>query len=148
MGRLQNELLQNGCSSFTEYLDFIMSDSSGNAAEILVNRITTNHTYFMRESSHFDYFKDAVLPYLKKRAAGNDLRIWSAGCSTGEEPYTLAMIIDEFFGEEKSKWDTKILATDISSKVLEIAGKGVYGIEAAASLPRMWKSKYFNIFDI
>jgi chemotaxis protein methyltransferase CheR len=147
MGRLQNELIQNGHRSFTEYFDYIMSDTSGNAAETLINRITTNHTYFMRESSHFDYFKNTVLPYLEKKAVRNDLRIWSAGCSTGEEPYTLAMIIDEFFGDRKGDWDTKILATDISGRVLETARKGVYSIQAAASLPKLWKAKYFNVFD-
>jgi chemotaxis protein methyltransferase CheR len=101
----------------------------------------------MRESDHFNYFRDTVLPYIKNTVGSNDLRIWSAGCSTGEEPYTLAMIIDEFFGEEKSKWDTKVLATDISSRVLEKAAKGIYSNEAAAYLPGKWKIKYFDVFD-
>lgn len=147
MGRLQNELLQNNFCSFSEYLDYVMSDPSGDAAAAMINRITTNHTYFMRESDHFNYFRDTVLPHLKNTVESNDLRIWSAGCSTGEEPYTLAMIIDEFFGDEKSNWDTKILATDISSRVLEKARKGIYSNEAAAYLPKMWKIKYFNLFD-
>src|SRR5690554_886214 len=101
MGRLRKVLHQKNMSSFSEYLDYVLSDKTGEAVSDMVNRITTNHTYFMRESKHFEFFKEEVLPYLKKKVSDKDLRIWSAGCSTGEEPYTLAMIIDEFFGKEK-----------------------------------------------
>lgn len=123
-GRLRNELRQNNFKNFSEYYDYVISDKTGNAAAALINRISTNHTFFMREADHFDYFKSNVLPYLKNTVSDRDLRIWSAGCSTGEEPYTLAMVIDEFFGAEKARWDTKVLATDISGKVLDIAEKG------------------------
>ena len=69
----------------------------------------------MREPEHFNFFKNKVLPFLENSVQGaKDLRIWSAGCSSGEEPYTLAMIISDYFGEEKLWWDTRILATDIS----------------------------------
>jgi len=76
-----------------------------------------------------------------------DLRIWSAGCSTGEEPYTLAMLIDEFLGNEKLQWDAKILATDISNKVLETAKRGIYSNEKIATLPAQWRLKYFKKYD-
>jgi len=146
-GRLHNELLKNNFKSFSEYYDYILSDKSGSAVATLVNKITTNHTYFMREPNHFFYFRDKVLPYLKKTITDKDLRIWSAGCSTGEEPYTLAMIIDEFFGEEKVWWDTKVLATDISSKVLEQAKKGIYSNENVSVLPLRWKYNYLEKLD-
>jgi chemotaxis protein methyltransferase CheR len=102
----------------------------------------------MREVNHFYYFRDNVLPYLVNKAKDRDLRIWSAGCSTGEEPYTLAMIMDEFFGEDRKLWDTKILATDISENVLEQAIKGEYSNEETASLPPSWKINYLKKYDV
>ena len=101
----------------------------------------------MREEEHFRFFRDKILPELVIRVKSKDLRIWSAGCSSGEEPYTLAMIIDEFFGNEKFFWDTKILATDISSKVLDEAQKGVYRNEELAAIPKSWKLAYFSSYD-
>lgn len=147
VGRLHNVLIQNNFSNFSEYYDYINSDKTGNAVVTLINKITTNHTFFMREADHFIYFRDKVLPYLVNKVKEKDLRIWSAGCSTGEEPYTLAMIIDEFLGAEKKNWDTKILATDISSKVLETAAKGEYSDEETASLPASWRMNYLKKLD-
>lgn len=146
-GRLHNVLLQNHFDNFTEYLDHVVSDRSGEAVAALVDKITTNHTFFMRESDHFHYFREKVLPYLVGAVKEKDLRIWSAGCSSGEEPYTLAMILDEFLGMEKIRWDAKILATDISGKVLEAAKKGIYGNEAIASVPAVWRLNYFIKLD-
>ena len=143
-GRLHNVLLQNNFNNFSEYYDYIVNDTTGNAAATLINKITTNHTFFMRETDHFAYFKENVLPPLKSRIRDKDLRIWSAGCSTGEEPYTLAMIIDEFFAKEKILWDTKVLATDISTKVLDEARKGIYSHEEIAALPPSWRLNYFK----
>ncbi len=146
-GRLQSVLAEKNFRSFSEYYDYIIQDKTGAASATLMNHITTNHTFFMREPEHFYYFRDTVLPYLKSRAAGRDLRIWSAGCSSGEEPYTLAMIIDEFFGREKPLWDAKILATDISGKALEKAKKGIYSDKELAQLPPSWRLKYFTKAD-
>lgn len=146
-GRLQNVLLQNKFKNFTDYFDYVVSDQTGEAGRILVDKITTNHTFFMREADHFEFFRNHVLPYLADTVKDKDLRIWSAGCSTGEEPSTLAMIIDEFFGLKKQMWDTKILATDISQKVLDIATKGVYQTESLASLPANWRLNYFKKVD-
>lgn len=147
VGRLQNTLIENGFHDFSEYYDYIISDKTGVAVTTLINCITTNHTFFMREEDHFKYFIDKALPAITKRAKDKDLRIWSAGCSSGEEPYTLSMIIDEYFGKEKLFWDAKILATDISSKVLEKARKGVYSNEKIATLPTNWKLSYFCNYD-
>jgi chemotaxis protein methyltransferase CheR len=146
-GRLQQVLKQAGFTNFTDYYNYIISDKTGDAVITLINKITTNHTFFMREADHFFYFRDKVLPFLKSTVKDKDLRIWCAGCSTGEESYTLAMIIDEFFGNEKIWWDTKILATDISEKALNIARKGVYSNERIASLPPHWKINYFKKID-
>lgn len=146
-GRLQSVLLQKNFSSFSEYYDYIISDKTGTAASTLVEKITTNHTFFMREPDHFQYFRDNVLPYLASTVKNKDLRIWSAGCSTGEEAYTLAMILQDYFGADKSLWDTRILATDISSKVLETAKRGEYNNKNIEALPLYWKTKYFRKID-
>jgi len=146
-GRLNNVLEQGEFNNFTEYYDYVISDKSGRAVITLIDKITTNHTFFMRESDHFFYFRDEVLPSLVRNIKNNDLRIWCAACSTGEESYTLAMLIDEFFGNDKGNWDTKVLATDISEKVLAIAKEGKYRKEAIALLPPYWKLNYFNKSD-
>lgn len=146
-GRLYNVLIENNFNNFSDYYDYVISDRTGNAVNTLINKITTNHTFFMREAEHFFYFRDKVLPYLKNVVREKDMRIWSAGCSTGEEPYTLAMITDEFFGKEKMWWDTKILATDISSQVLDTAIKGIYSNESIANVPGSWKLNYFKKYD-
>ena len=148
MGRLQNILVERSFKSFSEYLDFVLSDKSGEAVTVLINKITTNHTFFMREPDHFYYFKSQVLPYWASMLKGSkDLRVWSAGCSSGEEPYTLAMIISDFFGAEKSIWDTKVLATDISMNVINTAKKAVYSNEQIEVVPSDWKKKYFRKID-
>lgn len=146
-GRLQHVLMDKNFKSFSEYYEYIISDKTGNAAAMLINKITTNHTFFLREAEHFEYFRDKVLPYLKNSAADKDLRIWSAGCSSGEEPYTLAMLLDEYFGLEKSLWDLKILATDISGAVLNKGVRGVYKNEEITTLPAYWKHNYWKKLD-
>jgi len=140
-------LEEKNFKSFSEYYEYILSDTTGEAVATLVNKITTNHTFFMREPKHFYYFRDKVLPYLLETVKEKDLRIWSAGCSSGEEPYTLAMIIDEFLGKEKLFWDTKVLATDISGKVLEQASSGIYSSEEVDTLPPQWRLNYFRRID-
>ncbi len=146
-GRLSNMLTEKGFTNFSEYIEYIFSDTSGVEITLLVNKLTTNHTFFMRESSHFDYFRDKILPSLENTVSNRDLRIWSAGCSSGEEPYTLAMILSDYFGPSKARWNTKILATDISVKVLEAAARGIYTEEAISNIPKYWKLKYFNKVD-
>jgi chemotaxis protein methyltransferase CheR len=146
-GRLNNVLLSKNFNSLSEYMDYVVSDKTGQAVVTLLDKITTNHTFFMREADHFDYFRDKALPYIASTVKDKDLRIWSAACSSGEEPYTLAMIIDEFFEKGKMWWDTKILATDISNNVLDIAKKGIYSKERVAALPAQWKLNYFKELD-
>ena len=125
-GRLENYILRNGYNGFDEYMAKVEHDPAGKEARNLINALTTNHTYFMREFEHMEYLRQIILPKLKvKEAARKDLRIWSAASSTGEEPYTIAMVLQDFFGLEHG-WDTKILATDISTKVLQHAQQGKY----------------------
>lgn len=145
--RLQKVMIDAGCYSFTQYFNYITQDNTGNAVMAMIDKVTTNHTFFMRESSHFDFFKSTVLPYLKATVSDRDLRIWCAASSTGEEPYTLAMILDEFFGADKLWWDRKILATDIADSVLKTAINGVYSNEKMEPLPDKWKQNYFKKCD-
>lgn len=147
VGRLQNLLIQNNIQSFSGYYDKVIADKTGMEASKLISLISTNHTFFLREPEHFKYFSDSVLPFLAQTVRDKDLRIWSAGCSSGEEPYTIAMLLDEYFGSGKAMWDAKILATDISIKVLDIAQKGLYSNEALVSVPKQWKLKYFEKVD-
>ena len=107
-----------------------------------MNALTTNHTYFWREYEQFLYLKQTVFPELKMRTENTkDWHIWCAASSTGEEPYTLAMLCKDFLGLEQAAWDTKVLATDIDTKVLEKAVKGVYskGIHQVFCFWPCWK---------
>lgn len=143
-GRLTNMLREMGLSTFEQYMEVLFKDTSGGELTKLLNRITTNHSYFMRENEHFDYLKNHVLPYLEKTHPSRDLRIWSAGCSAGQEAYNMAMTIDEYFGPKKSAWDTTIFASDISMKVLESAKLGIYPLDNLKDMSAAWKTKYFT----
>ncbi len=146
-GRLHKVLTELGFDNFTDYYKYLNTDTTGEALAVLIDKITTNHTFFMREADHFVFFKDHVLPYLKSTIKNHDLRVWCAASSTGEEPYTLAMTIADFFEGDFTTWDHKILASDLSQVALDSAKKGVYGIERIRELPLSWKSKYFTKFD-
>lgn len=143
-GRLHKVLDDLGFSTFTQYYDYLVSDKSGTALVTLVDKITTNHTYFMREAEHFDYFYHTVLPWIKSQARDKDIRIWCAASSTGEEPYTLAMLLHDFFQGDHHLWDTKILATDISQQALSTAIAGIYSAESVQVMPKLWLTKYFK----
>lgn len=147
IGRLSNELLEHNFKNFAQYYKYLISDKTGKAVSTLISKITTNHTYFMRENDHFEYLRNMVLPYLVNSIKDKDLRIWSAGCSSGEEAYTIAMILDEFFRDEKLWWDKKILATDISEKVLSMAKTGIYEKEKISLLPESWRKEYLKNYN-
>lgn len=144
-GRLENYLVRNGYANYNEFMEKVEKNPKGSEATDLINILTTNHTYFMRESEHFDFMRNVALPWAKSKAMNTkDLRVWCGASSTGEEPYTLAMIIKDFFGVESSAWDTRLLATDISMRVLNHASKGVYLREDVDPLPVNWKRHYFK----
>lgn len=142
-GRLSNLIAEKGFSNFTDYLNCVFADKSGKETVTLVNKLTTNHTYFMREPQHFDFMKSVFLPYIEKTVRDKDVRIWCAASSSGEEPYTMAMTIDDYFGSRRVGWDLRILATDISTNVLQKAKNAVYSAESLENLPAGWKNKYF-----
>lgn len=148
LGRLQGLLGELGFNNFNDYFKYLIADTKGEAVSAMLDRLTTNHTFFMREAEHFDYFRTAVIPYLAaSRSPNRDLRIWSAGCSSGEEPYTLAMLLadDPYLGSEA--WDSSILATDIAMQALNTGIQGVYSREQVAVLPEFWIKKYFTQVD-
>lgn len=144
-GRLENYIKKKGWNNFNDFMNVVENDKSGNEEKMLVNFLTTNHTYFMREFEHFDFFKGTVLPWLKKKEEKNkDLRIWCGAASTGEEPYMIAMVLSDFFGLEKNQWDTRVLATDISTRALQQAMSGIYGTDQVNKMPEQWRRHFFK----
>ncbi|HXN46398.1 MAG TPA: protein-glutamate O-methyltransferase CheR [Bryobacteraceae bacterium] len=123
--RLGKHIRKSGCRSFDEYYRHVVEDSTGEALIHLIDALTTNHTSFFRESAHFDFLRKVLLPEWKNRAA---IEIWSAACSSGEEPYSIAMCILEELGAVPPG-KVHILATDISTRVLAAAAKGIYPAE-------------------
>jgi chemotaxis protein methyltransferase CheR len=148
VGRLQKVLKQKGFISFTQFIDYCEKDTTGHAMDTLVNRISTNHTFFFREKEHFTYLTETALPNVTASLGGErDLRVWCAACSSGEEAYALEMLIMEYLGMEYSRWDAGILATDISARVLDIAREGIYPSERVQEVPPAMKNKYFSKVD-
>lgn len=143
-GRLSNTIISMGFNTFQEYVDYLIKNKKPEDLELMLNKLTTNYTYFMREESHFDFFTKTILPYLESKKKDRVLSIWSAGCSSGEEPYTISMILKEYFGPKASMWDTRVLATDISQNALRAATNAVYDEDSLKELPAGWKSKYFR----
>ncbi|MCL1995184.1 MAG: protein-glutamate O-methyltransferase CheR [Defluviitaleaceae bacterium] len=145
--RLRSIIEVRGLKSFKEYYDLLLSDKDGELTKEFVGKITTNHTFFMREKEHFDYLLDKILPIVeKKHNSTKDIRLWCAACSSGEEAYMLQMVLREYF-ENKSGWNTEILATDISNTVLNKAYRGIYPTDALEVLPETWRRKYFKQHD-
>ena len=144
--RLQKTMRTGQFNTFRAYYDYVVGDKSGRAILELIDRISTNHTSFFREIDHFVFMQKTWLPELKKKGQldGNrNVRIWSAGCSSGEEPYTIAMLLADQFEMDRSNWDIGILATDISTTVLEKAQAGVYSDTQLEQVPEVYKKKYF-----
>jgi len=143
-GRLSNYLAAQGYKDFTQYVDHILTTKNPSDIEMMLNKLTTNHTFFMREENHFAFFNDTILPYLEETKKNSVLSIWSAGCSSGEEPYTLSIISKEYSKDKPGKWDTRLLATDISQNALGKATKGFYSEDSLKAIPDPWKRAYFT----
>ncbi|MBW1697249.1 MAG: protein-glutamate O-methyltransferase CheR [Deltaproteobacteria bacterium] len=143
--RLQKRLKAAGISSFSQYFDYVTGRGASNGELVqMIDAITTNKTEFFRESAHFDYLTQTALPELIGRSGGGlkkKVTLWSAGCSSGEEPYTLAMVLSEF-AEKIPGFDFSILATDISTKVLKTAIAGIYEHEKIQPVPMRLRKKY------
>ena len=147
VGRLQKILRSRGFTSFHDYYLYLTEDKSNQAISELANQITTNHTFFYRESDHFDYFMKTILPEIvakKKQSNTKDLRFWCAAASSGEEPYNIIMCMMEYFGKDYSLWDAGLLGTDISDKALSAAKRAVYEPYRLQTLPDLYKQKYFH----
>lgn len=140
--RLQKRLNCLGMKSFREYCDYIFSPA-GKEKELihLIDSITTNKTDFFREAAHFDYLLNKALPDILSKSRNRRVIIWSAGCSSGEEPYTIAMVMKEFAGTHCG-FDFLIIATDISTEAIETAKRGIYREERIEPIPLELRKKY------
>ena len=125
--RLSQSLKSRGYHDFKSFLEHLFTTQDPQDLELVLNKLTTNYTYFLREKDHFTFFQQTVLPELEKRHQKDKvLAIWSAGCSSGEEPYTLSMCLKDYFGPQAKQWDTRVLATDISQQAMSKAQAAVY----------------------
>ena len=131
--------------TFSEYIALLDADKSGGEIKILLDSISTNVTSFFRQEDHFRYLREKIIPALdrERRTSECRLRIWSAGCSSGEEPYSVAIELHENL-PDLARWDAKILATDISTKVLTIARGGTYPDSRLEGLPPLLRDKYMD----
>ena len=137
-GRLARRLRLLGLENMKEYLQLITQPDQQHERAVMIDCITTNQTHFFREPRHFDFLVSEVFPEWQREAElgtrPKHLRVWSAGCSSGEEPYSLAMLFAKYFSAEQG-WELEILATDICTRVLEKARAAVYPIEKAKEIP-------------
>jgi chemotaxis protein methyltransferase CheR len=149
-GRLNKILKGMGFKNFKDYYDFVINDSSNYSLLLLIDKISTNHSYFFREPKHFDFLARRLMPEFAKRNTGKelrDIRVWCAGCASGEEAYTLAMLFDSFLYDHPGAFNPMLLATDISMSSLENAVRGIYGQYKLKDVPVMYRHKYFEIID-
>jgi chemotaxis protein methyltransferase CheR len=136
--RLGKKLRTLGFTSFAEYHRHVLADSSGDALIELIDALTTNHTSFLRERAHFEFLARAVKEEFRDVST---LRIWSAACSSGEEPYSIAMCLADALSKSAGR-QFHILATDISTRVLDIGQRGVYPVARFADVPDPWRRAY------
>lgn len=145
--RLMKRLRERSLTSFKEYYRYVTEeDTTGEELVIMLDCISTNLTEFFREAAHFDFLSEKALPVLlenKRKKREKKIRIWSAGCSTGEEPYSISMILAECI-EQLCEWDIKILATDLSTRVLKKAMLGVYAKDRLKGIPLQMLNTYFE----
>lgn len=141
--RLTATIKNRGFDDFKSYVDYLLLHGNGDDINELLVKLTTNYTYFMRETESFDYFQKSILPQItRRRQTDKSLAIWSAGCSSGEEPYNVTMYMMDYFGSQWGAWDTRMLATDLSLDVLQKAQTGIY--QLPDSMPEKWKEEYFT----
>ncbi|NVN84906.1 MAG: protein-glutamate O-methyltransferase [Rhodopseudomonas sp.] len=145
-GRLGRRLRMLGLSDFSQYCRLLESRDGEDERHMLVNAVTTNHTSFFREEHHFDYLTKTVLPTIATEHGNKPgrLRIWSAGCSTGEEPHTIAMTLREF-RPSLADWDARILATDLDTNVVGHAAAGVYDADRLETIPAPFRKRYVTV---
>ncbi len=138
--RLVRRLRAHRLSGFNDYMQLLEDGRSGEMVHF-INALTTNLTSFFREQHHFDYLRTTVFPSVEQRGSRR-IRIWSAGCSTGEEPYSIAMTAAEYF-QDKPGWDIKIYATDLDTNVVGVGKQGVYDAERVKDLDPRYLQRWF-----
>lgn len=143
-GRLATVLQEKNCANYTEYINLLKRDRTGSEVTTMLNKITTNHTFFMREPKHFEYLTGTVMPEYEKTHTQKKFHIWSAGCSVGAEAYTTLMSLNDYLGMRKKSWDIRITATDISESVLAKGREGIYDGEMLKDIPAKWRTQYFK----
>ena len=141
-GRLSRRIRKLGFAKFSDYCE-LLKNGDEEELGIFINAMTTNLTSFFRENHHFEYLGNNLLPHLFKTKQDRRVRIWSAGCSTGEEPYCLAMVVKETLPKH-AQWDVKILATDLDTNVLEHGRRGVYTAERVAGIDKARLKRWFR----
>jgi chemotaxis protein methyltransferase CheR len=141
--RLSRRLRELNLTRFADYCRMLETDTGGVEFLAFSNAMTTNLTRFFREQHHFDYLADTILPDVVKSSPERRLRVWSAGCSSGEEPYSIAMTLREQMAD-LSKWDARILATDIDTNMVLRGASGLYHADALGEVPEVLKSRYFR----
>ncbi|ADH86377.1 CheR family methyltransferase [Desulfurivibrio alkaliphilus] len=142
--RLGKRLRALGIDSFSDYYNHVVHDTSGEELVQMIDVVSTNFTSFFRENSHFEFMADHALPDLVARRNGKkEVVIWSAASSSGEEPYTIALVAEDFF-EQQPGWGYRIMATDISTRVLAHAQRGVYPMDRVVKVPKNYLKKYFQ----
>lgn len=146
-GRLGFYISTKGYNSYSEYFQHAISEPSKQELTNMINRLTTNHTFFMREEDHFTYYRENVLPWIENSLKTKDIRVWSAGCSSGQEPYTIAMTNMDYAKDKIGDWDLTVLASDISNRALTTAKTGIYGVEDISEVPDEWIQRYFEKVD-
>lgn len=150
IGRLQKTLADKGFKSFKSYYDAVLKDESGKELLDLVDKLSTNYTYFFRELEHLNFLKTVVLPEFYPKivnGAVQDMRIWSAAASYGAEVYSIKMIVDDFNEAKSVKIIPRYLATDISTSALNKAVKAVYDSEMVVRTPKNYFYRYFEKVD-
>lgn len=148
--RLAKRLRLGHFKTFQEYMRHVHRDKSGKEFSVLIDSLSTNLTSFFREQKHFEFLRKQFLPAMlerKRRKSNYKIRAWSAGCSSGEEPYSIAItLLDSVQGQ--GRWDVKVLATDISTSVLEKAQRGIYDAERIEPVSRIQRPKYLAVRQV
>ena len=143
--RLNRRVRNHGLQTFKEYVKLVHSDAEERRAMVVA--LTTNHTHFFREGHHFDHLRQTALPWLQQQAQSKPVRIWSAGCSSGEEVYSVAMCLrgpDRASSAWLDRADVKLLATDLSPIVVESARRGIYSAGAVQPIPAPYRASWLR----
>lgn len=139
--RIKERCRKNNFDSAADYYDFVLKDKE--ELKVLLDSVTTNLTKFFRNDVHFKALRESVIPEIEKRKIDRTIKIWSAGCSTGEEPYSILMYLYEYLDDPDS-WNIEIIASDISLKSLLVAKEGFYPKERLVPVPEEYKEKFFD----